>query len=109
MSEMISINDFNKLDIRIGKIIAAEQIPKSKKLIKLTVDLGNEKRILVAGIAETYTADSLVNKLVPILTNLQPVTLMGVQSNGMILAADTGSKAIVLIVDSEVAPGTKVH
>ena len=109
MSEMITINDFNRLDIRIGKIITAEQIPKSKKLIKITVDLGNERRTLVAGIAETYTPDSLTGKLVPILTNLQPVTLMGVQSNGMILAADMESKAIVLTVDREVTPGTKVR
>jgi len=109
MSEMITINDFNRLDIRIGKIITAEQIPKSKKLIKITVDLGNERRTLVAGIAETYTPESLTGKLVPILTNLQPVTLMGVQSNGMILAADMESKAIVLTVDREVTPGTKVR
>ena len=109
MSEMITINDFNRLDIRIGKIITAEQIPKSKKLIKITVDLGNETRTLVAGIAETYTPESLTGKLVPILTNLQPVTLMGVQSNGMILAADMESKAIVLTVDREVTPGTKVR
>jgi methionyl-tRNA synthetase len=109
MSDMITINDFNKLDIRIAKIVAAEQIPKSKKLIKITVDLGNEIRTLVAGIAETYVPDSLIGKLVPVLTNLQPVTLMGVQSNGMILAADAEGKPIILAVDAPVPPGTKIR
>ncbi len=108
MSEIIEIGDFKKLDIRIGKIIEAEAIPKSKKLIKLIVDIGSEKRILVAGIAETYQPKDLIGKLVPVLVNLKPITLMGVQSMGMILAAEIDSKAILLTTDKEVPLGSKV-
>lgn len=108
MSEIISFDYFKKLDIRIGKIVAAEHIPKSKKLIKLVVDVGDEKRTLVAGIADTYTANEIIGKLVPVLINLQPITLMGVQSNGMILAAEINGKAVLLTVEKEVPPGSKV-
>lgn len=108
MSEIIEITDFKKLDIRIGKIIEAEAIPKSKKLIKLTVDIGTEKRIVVAGIAETYEPHSLIGKLVPVLVNLKPITLMGVESKGMILAAEIDNKAILLTTDKEVPAGSKV-
>jgi len=108
MSEIIEISDFKKLDIRIGKIIEAEAIQKSKKLIKLIVDIGTEKRTLVAGIAETYEPKDLVGKLVPVLVNLKPITLMGVQSMGMILAAEINNKAILLTTDKEVPPGAKV-
>ncbi len=109
MSDIISIDEFKKIDIRIGKILQAEAIPKSKKLIKLTVDLGSETRTLVAGIAESYTPASLVGRLVPILINLQPATLMGVQSNGMVLASDSAAGPILLSVEREVAPGTRVR
>jgi methionyl-tRNA synthetase len=108
MNEIISIDYFKKLDIRIAKIIEAENIPKSKKLIKLVVDIGNEQRTLVAGIADTYTPSELKGKLVPVLVNLQPATLMGVQSNGMILAAEINGKAVLLTVEKEVPPGSKV-
>src|SRR4030043_674251 len=107
MSEIISFDYFSKLDIRIAKIVEAENIPKSRKLVKLTVDIGTEKRTLVAGIADTYIAAELVGRLVPVLLNLQPITLMGVQSNGMILAADDNGKAVLLAVEKEVPPGTK--
>lgn len=108
MSEIINFDYFKKLDIRIGKIIEAEHIPKSKKLIKLIIDIGDEKRTLVAGIADTYTANEIIGKLVPVLVNLQPVTLMGVQSNGMILAAEINGTAVLLTVEKEVPAGSKV-
>ncbi len=106
----IPYDDFAKLEIKIGKIVDAEEIPKSKKLLKLKVDIGeDEPRQLVAGIKQQYTPAELVGRLVVVLANLQPAKLMGVESKGMILAADLNGKAILLQPDSEVPPGTRVR
>lgn len=105
----ITIEDFEKLDIRIGKILKAEKIEGSKKLLKLEVDLGEEKRIVVAGIAQNYEPEKIIGKQVPILANLKPAKLMGIESNGMILAADENGKAILLHPDREVKLGCKVR
>ncbi len=106
----ISYDEFAKLDIRIGKIVEVEEIPKSKKLIKLMIDLGEKSpRQVVAGIKQFYQPEELVGRQVVVLTNLQPVKLMGVESNGMILAGDIDGRAVLLQPDSEVPPGTKVR
>ena len=109
MEEIIDINEFAKLDLRIGKIENAERVEGSKKLIKLEVDVGDETRQLVAGIAEEYTPASLIGKLVPILANLKPVKLMGVESQGMILAVDVNGKPILLHPDVEVPAGSRIR
>ncbi len=109
MEEIIDINEFAKLDLRIGKIENAERVEGSKKLIKLEVDVGDETRQLVAGIAEEYNPESLIGKLVPILANLKPVKLMGVESQGMILAVDVNGKPILLHPDREVPAGSGVR
>ena len=109
MEEIIDINEFAKLDLRIGKIENAERVEGSKKLIKLEVDVGDETRQLVAGIAEEYTPESLIGKLVPILANLKPVKLMGVESQGMILAVDVNGKPILLHPDVEVPAGSGIR
>ena len=109
MGEIIDINEFAKLDLRIGKIENAERVEGSKKLIKLEVDVGDETRQLVAGIAEEYTPESLIGKLVPMLANLKPVKLMGVESQGMILAVDVNGKPILLHPDREVPAGSRVR
>ncbi|NAS89392.1 methionine--tRNA ligase subunit beta [ANME-1 cluster archaeon AG-394-G21] len=109
MEEIIDINEFAKLDLRIGKIENAERVKGSKKLIKLEVDVGAETRQLVAGIAEEYNPESLIGKLVPILANLKPVKLMGVESQGMILAVDVNGKPILLHPDREVPAGSRVR
>lgn len=107
--EYVTFDDFGKMDIRIGKIVSAENIPKSKKLLKLMVDLGeDEPRQIVAGIANDYEPEALVGKLVSVLSNMKPAKLMGVESNGMIMAADNG-KAILLKPDVAVDAGTPVH
>jgi methionine--tRNA ligase beta chain len=106
---IIDMNEFAKLDVRIGKIITAEKITGSKKLVKLDVDVGDEARQLVAGIAEEYMPESLIGKLVPILVNLKPAKLMGVESRGMILAVDVGGKPILLHPDKEVPAGSEVR
>ena len=109
MEEIIDINEFAKLDLRIGKIENAERVEGSKKLIKLEVDVGDETRQLVAGIAEEYNPESLIGKLVPILANLKPVKLMGVESQGMILAVDVNGKPILLHPDREVPAGSRIR
>ena len=81
----------------------------SKKLITLDVDVGNEMRQLVAGIAEEYTPESLIGKLVPVLVNLKPAKLMGVESRGMILAVEVNGKPILLHPDKEVPAGSRIR
>ena len=105
----LSIDEFMRIDIRAARIVAAERVTKSKKLMKLEVDLGDERRTLVAGIAEAYEPDALLGKVVPIVVNLKPATLMGVQSNGMILAANhPGGTPIVLTFDREPVLGSRI-
>jgi methionyl-tRNA synthetase len=105
----VGIEDFLKLDIRAARIVGAERVPKSKKLMKLEVDLGTERRQLVAGIAEAYEAEALVGRLVAVIVNLKPATLMGIQSNGMVLAASTpGGLPILVAFEKEPPLGSRV-
>ncbi len=108
-NEIINMSEFAKLDLRIGKIVNAERIAGSKKLIKLDVDVGDEMILLVAGIAEDYIPEDLIGKLVPILVNLKPAKLMGVESRGMILAVDVKGKPILLHPDKEVPAGSRIR
>ncbi|MBK9064821.1 MAG: methionine--tRNA ligase [Acidobacteria bacterium] len=106
----IPIDDFLKLDLRVGEVIAAEKVEKSKKLMKMTVRIGEEVRSIVGGIALAYTPDQLVGKKFIFVANLAPAKLMGVESNGMILAAtipETGEPSL-LMVDPAVPSGAKV-
>jgi methionyl-tRNA synthetase len=104
----IKIDDFAKVELRVAEVVAAEPMPKSKKLLKLTVSLGAEQRTLVAGIAEHYAPADLVGKRVVVVANLEPAKLMGVESNGMVLAASSGSALAVLTPDRALPPGSKV-
>jgi len=108
-NEVIEMSEFAKLDLRIGKIVNAERLTGSRKLIKLSVDVGDELRQLVAGVAEEYTPERLIDKLVPVLVNLKPAKLMGVESRGMILAVDVNGKPILLHPDKEVPAGSSVR
>jgi len=106
----ISIDEFMKVDLRVARVVAAERVPKSKKLVKLEVDLGSEQRTLVAGIAEAYEADALVGRYVVVVANLQPAKLMGIESNGMVLAASPeGGLPMLVSFDTPPAPGTRVR
>jgi methionyl-tRNA synthetase len=106
----ITIDDFMKVELRVAKVLAAERVPKSNRLLKLTVDVGTEQRTIVAGIAEAYEPDTLVGRTVVVVFNLRPAKLMGVESDGMVLAAspDAGKPAIVTF-DEPPAPGTRVR
>lgn len=104
---MISFKEFQKMDLRIGTIREAEAIPGSKKLLKLTVDVGGE-RTVVAGLVGHYSEEELQEKQVLVLVNLEPVKLMGVESRGMVLAAEDGDDVRLLIPDGNMPPGSKV-
>jgi methionyl-tRNA synthetase len=106
----LSIDEFLKVELRTAKVLGAERVPNSRKLIKLDVDAGAERRTIVAGIAEAYEPDSLIGKSIVIVANLKPAKLMGIESNGMLLAASTdGGKPMLLQIDGEAAPGTRVR
>jgi methionyl-tRNA synthetase len=110
MPTRITIDDFMKVELRVAKVLGAERVPKSKKLLKLNVDVGVEQRTLVAGIADAYDPDALVGRTVVIVFNLQPATLMGVESNGMVLAASPeGGKPMLLSFDDPPPPGTRIR
>ena len=106
----LTIDDFMKIDLRVARVLTAERVPNSKKLMKMEVDLGVEKRTIVAGIAEAYEADALVGRHVAIVANLKPAKLMGVESNGMVLAASPdGGKPMLVGFDAPPDPGTRVR
>lgn len=105
---MINFDDFAKLDIRIGKVLSAEKIEGADKLLKLEVEFGEEQRQIVSGIAQFYTHEDLVGKEFPFVINLEPRMLRGVESQGMILAADVDDQPVLLQPDKQVPPGSKI-
>jgi methionyl-tRNA synthetase len=110
-TETIGIADFGRVELRVAQVLAAEAVPKSKKLLKLTVSLGAEQRTIVAGIAQHYAPADLVGKKVVVVANLEAATLMGVPSQGMVLAGSTegdGALAVVTL-DRDLPPGAKVR
>ena len=106
--EPIGIEDFMKVDLRVGKIVSAERVAKSEKLVKLQVDIGSETRQVVAGIGKSYAPEELVGKTVVIVANLKPAKLMGIESQGMLLAGSNGDALAVATFDREMKPGAKV-
>jgi methionyl-tRNA synthetase len=105
---LLSFKEFQNMDLRIGIIKKAEAIPESRKLLKLTVDIG-EERTVVAGLVGHYEEKDLVGKQVALVVNLEPVKLMGVESRGMVLAAEDASGLHLLIPDARTAPGSKIR
>ncbi|MBS1902121.1 MAG: methionine--tRNA ligase [Bacteroidetes bacterium] len=106
---LVSIDDFKKLKFRTAKVLEAERVPKSKKLLKLQIDTGVDKRQIVAGIAEKYSPEELVGKTIVVVANLQPAKLMGIESNGMLLAVNDEKGPVMLIEADGVAPGLEVR
>jgi len=105
---LVSYEEFRRLDLRVGTILRAEVIPKSKKLLKLTVDIG-EERTVVAGIAEHFAPETLVGRQVVVVANLQPAKLMGVESRGMVLAAGGEGGLQLIVPETHAPPGSKVR
>jgi len=113
MSDNITYDDFKKLDLRVARILKAERVEGSEKLVKLQIDLGDPpagggQRQLVAGIGTVYTPEILIGKQIVIVANLEPKKLMGHESNGMLLAASDELGPVLLIPESEVKDGTGV-
>jgi len=107
--KMITIDQFFETELRVATVTGAERVPKSDKLIKLAVDLGSEQRTVVAGIGKAYEPEQLVGRQVVIVANLQPAKLMGIESQGMVLAASEDGKPILLHPASSVPNGTQVR
>lgn len=104
----ISIDDFVKIDLRVATVIAAERVPKTDKLIKLQVKIGDEERTIVSGIAQHYEPENLIGKNVIVIANLKPAKLRGIESRGMVLAASDGEGNLVLADAPGIASGSKV-
>lgn len=108
MSELITIDEFRRLDLRVGEVTSCEKVEGTDKLLKLTVDLGTETRQLVAGIARHYETENLLGKQIVVVCNLQPAVIRGVESQGMLLAAQDGQVLGVLTPDRRVQNGSKI-
>ncbi len=106
---MIKYDDFAKLDLRVGEVVKAEKVEGADKLLKLTVDIGGEERTLAAGLAKYYKPEELEGKKIIVLVNLEPKKLRGVESQGMLLAAEEGSNVVLLTVDKDIKSGAKVR
>ncbi len=105
---MINIEEFRKLELRVGVVKSAEVHPKADRLLVLKVDLGTEERQIVAGIRAHYQPEELVGKQVVVVANLEPAVLRGVESQGMVLAASDGEQVVVLSPEKAMAAGSKV-
>ncbi|MFA7023781.1 MAG: methionine--tRNA ligase subunit beta, partial [Methanocorpusculum sp.] len=105
--EIITIDDVAKLDLRVGRVIKAERVPKTTKLLRLQVDIGTEVRQIVSGIADVYTPEEMVDKKIIVVVNLKPAKFRGEESNGMLFAA--GDEASLLVPLKDVPEGTKIH
>lgn len=107
---MITFDDFTKSELKVGTVLEAEEVVGSEKLIKLMVDLGEEKpRQILAGVKQWYKPEDFVGKQVIVVANLEPRVMMGLESQGMVLAADSEDGPIFLTVPKEVPPGTKIR
>ncbi len=105
----ISIDRFFETELRVARIVEAERIPNADKLLKLQIDLGDERRQLVAGLAQHYEPESLIGKHIIVVANLKPARMRGVESQGMLLAADLDGRPILATFDADVPPGTRVR
>ncbi len=105
---IIGFEEFGKVQMKTARVIAAEKVEGADKLLKLQIDLGDEKRQIVAGIAQHYTAQDMVGKTLVIVCNLKPARIRGIESNGMLLAAQSGKDLVLLTTDKDISPGAAV-
>jgi len=107
--ELITIDDFAKVDLRVAKVITCEKVEGADKLLKLGLEVGKEKRTVVSGIAKYYSPDDLIGKSVVLVANLKPAKLRGIESQGMILAASEGEKLFIVSPSGEIESGSEVR
>ncbi|OHA02213.1 MAG: methionine--tRNA ligase subunit beta [Candidatus Sungbacteria bacterium RIFCSPLOWO2_02_FULL_48_13b] len=106
---MISIEDFKKVELKVGRVLSTESVEGSEKLLKLRVQIGDEERQIIAGIAKQYSIEELVGRLIIVVANLEPRILMGFESQGMILAAGDGETIALLMPDKDIPSGTTIR
>jgi methionine--tRNA ligase beta chain len=106
--KVISYEDFQKLDLRVAKVLEAQRVEESRKLLQLQVDIGGEKRQVIAGVGSVYEPEDLVSREIIVIINLEPKMLMGLESQGMLLATDSESGPVLLQPDKEVEPGSRI-
>lgn len=106
--DLVSLDDFARVSLRVARVMAAERVPKADKLLKLQIDLGIEKRQIIAGIAQQYTPESMIGKSIIVVANLQPATIRGIESRGMLLAAKSEGTLRLLTVDGDIPPGASI-
>jgi len=106
----INLEDFQKIDLRVGEIMAVERLEGTNKLLVLRVNLGDEERTLVAGLAPFYSPEEMIGKKIIVLANLKPANIRGIKSQGMLLAADDGQGTVsFLTLDRDITPGSKIR
>jgi methionine--tRNA ligase beta chain len=109
MEDKITIEDFKKIDLRVARVLTAEKVDNSDRLLKLQIDLGYEQRQILAGISQNYQPEELIGKEIIVVANLEPRNLRGLESNGMLLAATDPNDTIRLLKpDAEITPGSKI-
>lgn len=106
--DYITIDDFMKIKLKVARVISAEKVVDSEKLIKMELSLGEETRTVVSGIAKYYTPEEMVGKILVVVANLKPAKLRGIESQGMILAAAEGENLVLVTVDDVIKPGAEV-
>jgi len=107
--DMVTFDEFKKMDLRVGEILKAEKVEGTDKLVKMEVDIGTEKRTMVAGVADVYSPEELEGKKLTVIVNLKPAVIRGIESQGMLLAAEIEGKAIIPFFDTDVPAGAKVR
>ncbi len=105
---MIAFDDFKKIELKVARITEAEEVVGAEKLLKLQIDLGGEKRQIVAGIKKSYQAKDLIGREIVVVVNLEPRMVMGIESNGMLLAASDDTGPVLLRPDKDVPPGSGI-
>ena len=105
----MTIDEFKKVELRVGKVLEAERVEGSEKLVKMKVDIGTEQRQILAGIGKTYAPESLVGKEIIVVGNLEPRMMMGLESQGMLLAANGSDGPVILAPEKEVSPGASIQ
>ncbi|MDD3434367.1 MAG: methionine--tRNA ligase subunit beta [Candidatus Pacebacteria bacterium] len=106
---MISFEDFSKLELKIAKVLEANRVEGSIKLLQLQISLGTEVRQIIAGIGLYYSPEDLIGKEIVVVANLEPKKLMGLESQGMLLAASEDGKIALLVPDKDMTPGANIH
>lgn len=107
--EMITLDDFEKIDLRVAQVIEAEKVENADKLLKLQLKVGEETRTVVSGIAQYYSPEEMIGKKLILIANLKPVKLRGIESQGMILAASNDEKLVLVGLDNDIESGSEVR